>query len=157
MKQKTMHKNFLQKAEDLLTSCQLRKTHPRLEILRALLQTNCPLTQEQIAERIGSRSPDKTTIYRTLMTLMQHNLVHQAYLKGRSRYFEPAGRCRADQCHPHFTCTSCGKTHCFYDAEIPAVRNIPAGFLVRHSQLRLEGLCANCQNDSACQPDPDNS
>jgi Fur family ferric uptake transcriptional regulator len=144
-----MSKDILHKVEELLESCGLRKTHPRQEILSILLQTDQPLTQEQIAERIGPSAPDKTTIYRTLMTLAGRNLVHQAYLKDRTRHFELAHHCRADQCHPHFTCTDCGRTHCFHDAVIPAVKNIPAGFLVQHRQLRLEGICADCRKLSA--------
>jgi Fur family ferric uptake transcriptional regulator len=146
-----MNKTPLQKASDLLDSCRLRKTQPRQEILSILLQADHPLTQEQIADRIGSQAPDKTTIYRTLMALIRHNLVHQAYLRDRTRHFELAHHCQADQCHPHFTCTDCGQTHCLYDTVIPAVKNIPDGFLVQHRQLRLEGICADCRTHSGKQ------
>ncbi len=143
-----MNNGMHPKALALINSCGLRRTRPRLTILSALLMADSPQTQDQIAEQLGVAAPDKTTIYRTLMTLIRHNLVHQAYLKNRTRHFELAHHCRADQCHPHFTCTECGQTHCFHDVEIPPVRNIPAGFLVRHRQLRLEGICAACRKKS---------
>lgn len=143
-----MPKEMEQKAAALLRSCGLKKTRPRVAILSVLLKADGPRTQEQLSYRLGAGAPNKTTIYRTLMLLLEHNLIHQAYIKGRSRYFEPAHHCRADQCHPHFTCTQCGQTHCFYDAVIPAVQNIPAGFQVHHRQLRLEGICKFCRSDS---------
>lgn len=140
-----MNKDIFEKAVVLLKSCGLRKTQPRAVILSVLLEADSPLTQDQIAERIGSTAPDKTTIYRTLMILVKNNLIHQAYIQNRSRHYEPAHHCRADQCHPHFTCTDCGRTHCFHETMIPDVKNIPFGYVVQHRQLRLEGICADCR------------
>ena len=140
-----MNKEPVERAAALLKSCGLRKTQPRVVILSALLEADGPLTQDQIAERIGKTAPDKTTIYRTLMILVEHNLIHQAYIQGRSRYFEPAHHCRADQCHPHFTCMQCHETRCLTDTHPPLVQNLPAGFQIHRQQIRIEGICADCR------------
>ena len=66
-----MNQKVFNKASALLDSCQLRKTQPRLMILSVLLEADGPLTQDQIAEQLGDTAPDKTTIYRTLMKLVQ--------------------------------------------------------------------------------------
>ena len=141
--------NLHKKAANLLVSCGLKKTGPRLAILAVLLEADKPMTQEQIAERLDPAAPDKTTIYRSLMKLVEHNLVHLAYIQERAGYFETAHHCRADQCHPHFTCVQCHETHCLHETLIPDVKNIPSGFIVQHRQLRLEGICADCQKLSA--------
>ena len=140
-----MNSKRYDKASILLNSCGLRKTIPRLEILSVLLEQDGPLTQEQIAGRIGKTAPDKTTIYRSLVKLTEHNLVHQAYIHNRTRYFETAHHCRANRCHPHFTCILCNKTHCLTNAHAPGVKDLPAGFQIHRQQTRLEGICADCQ------------
>jgi Fur family ferric uptake transcriptional regulator len=136
----------LQNAADLLERCGLRKTQPRLAILRVLLEADCPLTGEQIFARMDTTALDKATVYRTLLIFQKHNIIHNAYLKSRIRHFELAHHCKPDQCHPHFTCTDCGKTVCLYQTRVPPVENLPAGFLVQHCQTRLEGICADCRN-----------
>ncbi len=48
-----------QKAIELLNSAHLRQTQPRVAILNALLASGAPVTQEQIAEQIGTSAPNK--------------------------------------------------------------------------------------------------
>jgi len=118
---------------------QLRTTAPRVAVMRVLLEAGCPLTQHQIAERLGTASPNKTTIYRTLVSLMEANLAHKAFVQQRQWHFEPA-----HQCHPHFTCTRCQRTECLYDVAIPLVQ-LPEGLTMQRQQIRIEGICADCR------------
>ncbi|HOK65281.1 MAG TPA: transcriptional repressor [Anaerohalosphaeraceae bacterium] len=140
-----MTDEHLQKAAQLLDENGLRKTRPRLEILCVLLEADSPLTGEQVFERVTAGSVDKATVYRTLLLLLKHDIVHNAYLRNRIRHFELAHHCKPDRCHPHFTCRDCGRTVCLYQAIVPDVQNLPAGFLVLHRQTRLEGICADCR------------
>jgi Fur family ferric uptake transcriptional regulator len=142
-----VNEKYLQKAAKLLEDCGLRKTHPRLALLCVLFQTDYALTSEQIYEQLDC-STDKATVYRTLLVFLRHNIVHQAYIRDRRRHFELANYCKPDQCHPHFTCRSCGRTICLRQVVVPAVQNIPDGFLVLHRQIRLEGLCDECSGNS---------
>jgi len=132
------------KAVNLLHSAKLRQTEPRLAVLRALLEADNPLTQEQIADQIGSDAPNKTTIYRTLTHLVEKNLVHQAYLEDRTWHFELAHHCGEHQCHPHFTCRQCRKTQCLTGTQSPLVE-LPKGFVMQRQQIHIEGLCEKCQ------------
>ncbi len=132
------------KAIDLLHSAKLRQTEPRIAILRAMLNAGKPLTQEQIAEHIGQDAPNKTTIYRTLMQLVEKNMVHEAYIEERSQYFELAHHCGKVQCHPHFTCTDCQQTFCLTGVSAPLVE-MPNGFMMQRQQIRIEGICPECQ------------
>lgn len=133
-----------QKTLELLNSVHLRQTRPRAAILNVLLKAKTPLTQEQIAKRIGSAAPNKTTIYRTLMNLVEKNLVHKAYLQERTWHFELAHHCGRIQCHPHFTCTRCQQTQCLPEVGMPLVQ-LPRGYTVQRQQVRIEGVCRNCQ------------
>ena len=130
--------------EKLLNSARLKKTSPRIVILSVLSHTDMPLAVPQIAAKLGVSAPDKVTIYRTCRTLVKKGLVHKAYLHKRSCYFELASRCSESQCHPHFTCLDCGKTHCMPEIILPMAKSANKGFLISHQQVRLEGLCPRC-------------
>lgn len=133
-----------QKAVALLNSVNLRQTQPRVAILTVLLKAGAPLSQEQIAEQIGTASPNKTTIYRNLMSLVDKNLVHQAYLEERTRHYELAHHCGKHQCHPHFTCSACQRTECLPEVSMPLVE-LPDAYVMQRQQVRVEGICRECQ------------
>ncbi|MCE5184593.1 MAG: transcriptional repressor [Planctomycetaceae bacterium] len=128
---------------DLLRQAGLRLTAPRERILQSLLEAGAPLTQEQIAERLGASAPNKTTIYRTLMSLAGKGLVHRAYLGERTWHFEPAHHCSQHQCHPHFTCTRCRKTRCMTQVKAPLLA-LPKGYRLERQSIRIEGVCSAC-------------
>jgi Fur family ferric uptake transcriptional regulator len=132
------------KARQMLKSARLYRTAGRVSVLKALLRADKALTQEQIAGRMGKKRFDKVTIYRTLESLVKVGLVHKAYVEERARYFELAHNCSETQCHPHFTCTNCGRTNCLTDMTIPGLKKRHKGFLIQRQRTRLEGLCPTC-------------
>lgn len=133
-----------EKAVKLLFSAGLRQTEPRIAILETLLKASAPVTQEQIAEDIGPSAPNKTTIYRTLMNLVEKNLVHKAFLEERTWHFELAHHCGEHQCHPHFTCSVCQQTRCLPEVAMPLVQ-LPKGYVMDRQQVRVEGICSECR------------
>jgi Fur family ferric uptake transcriptional regulator len=139
-----MKANLDSKARKMLKAAKLYRTQSRLAILNVLMKAGGPLRQEQIAERFDEQRPDKVTIYRTLQSLLRTGLVHKAYLQERTWYFELAHKCSENQCHPHFTCTSCGDTHCLTEMSLPMAKSPHKGFVIRRQQVRLEGLCPAC-------------
>jgi len=96
----------------MLKAAKLYCTKVRIAILKVLIKANKPLSQGQIAQRSGKKHFDKVTIYRTLESLLKVGLVHKAFIEKRAWHFELADNCTESQCHPHFTCTNCGSTHC---------------------------------------------
>ena len=129
---------------DMLRTANLYRTKCRLAILDVLTNSTTPLNQEQIASRLGHKRFNKVSIYRTLASLLKVGLVHRAFMEKRAWHFELADNCTETQCHPHFTCTSCGSTHCLTEMPVPMVRTPYKGFVVHHQQVRLEGLCPAC-------------
>lgn len=128
----------------LLRQKKLRVTAPRAAILGTLLGAGSPLSESQIAARLGENAPDKTTIYRTLISLVEADLVHKAFVQHRQWYFEPAHHCTAHQCHPHFTCIRCQRTECLHHVTAPLV-HLPKGMTMTRQQIRIEGICAVCR------------
>jgi Fur family ferric uptake transcriptional regulator len=139
-----MKAETLKRIERLLSQSGFRKTRQRVDVLRVLLDAKRPLTQEQIARKLKTAAPNKVTIYRCLESFLRADLVHRAYIEGRSWHYESGERCTQLQCHPHFTCTKCGSTRCMVDSTIGMVKGLEQGFVVHRQQVRLEGLCPRC-------------
>ena len=131
-------------AKGMLKTAGLYCTKARVSVIRALLRVNRPVTQDQVTQRLDD-SFDRVTVYRTLDSLTKANLVHKVFLEERACHYELAHHCSKTQCHPHFTCSSCGQTHCLTDLDIPLAHSPHNGFLIRRQQVRLEGLCPTCQ------------
>jgi len=128
----------------ILKSASLYCTEGRVAVMEVLEAAKGPLTQEQIALRLGKKHLNKVTIYRILKAFSVAGLVHKAFIHKRSSYFELANNCTESQCHPHFTCTSCGQTQCLYGLSVPIINGLKRGFVIRRQQIRLEGLCPRC-------------
>jgi Fur family ferric uptake transcriptional regulator len=146
------------KARQVLKDASLYCTEARIAILQVLMQAARPLRQDQIAAQLARdptqrgisplgaplRALNKVTVYRTLESLIDVGLVHRAFTYKRAWYFELADHCTEHQCHPHFTCTNCGVTHCLTDILLPLAKVSQKGFVVNRQQVRLEGLCPAC-------------
>ncbi len=128
----------------LLRGARLYCTRSRVAIVKLLGRSRRPLSQGQIARKLGGGQYNKVTIYRTLESLANAGLVHKAFVQKRAWHFELSDHCTERQCHPHFTCTKCGKTHCFMGVSIPMAKRPPKGFVILRQQVRLEGLCPAC-------------
>ncbi len=127
----------------MLKNAGLYYTEARVAILEVLAKAKQPLSQDQISQGLSAK-PDKVTIYRTLTSLLKADLVHRAYVDERAAFYELATHCSKSQCHPHFTCTQCGRTHCLIDLKIPMAKSPHQGFLIHRQKVRLEGLCPAC-------------
>jgi len=131
-------------AQEMLKAAKLYSTRGRVAILKVLIKAGKPLSQDEIAGRSGKKHFDKVTIYRTLESLLKVGLVHKAFMDKRAWHFELAHNCSERQCHPHFTCTNCGNTHCLMGVSLPMVKSPHKGFVIQRQQVHLEGLCPAC-------------
>lgn len=139
-----MKSEIEQKIENLLSSANLRRTGPRAAVLSVLLGARKPQTAHQIAARLAPAGPNKVTIYRTLESFFSAGLVHKVFLQQRCWYFELSHNCTENQCHPHFTCTSCGDMHCLTEISLPMAKSPYEGFIISRQRIQLEGLCPKC-------------
>jgi len=131
-------------AQKMLKAARLYSTQGRVAILKVLIKAGRPLSQDEIAGLSGRKHFDKVTIYRTLESLLKVGLVHKAFIDKRAWHFELAHNCSERQCHPHFTCTNCGNTHCLTGVSLPLAKSPHKGFVIHRQQVHLEGLCPAC-------------
>lgn len=139
-----MSKTLDNECRQMLKQAHLYRTEARVAILKVLSEATGPLRQGQVAEQLLDKGRNKVTIYRTLESLVGAGLVHRAFLHQRAWYFELAHHCTNEQCHPHFSCTQCGKTYCLKELSLPMAPRHHKGFVIQHQQVRLEGLCPAC-------------
>ena len=139
-----MTPNLDEKARRMLSAASLYCTEGRIAIVKVLLETQRPVRQDEIADRLPGKPANKVTIYRTLDSLVSAGLVHRAFIQERAWHFELADHCSEQQCHPHFTCSNCGTTHCLTEFSVPMAPSSYKGFVIQHQQVRLEGLCPAC-------------
>lgn len=141
------------KFEDLalaaLREAGYRVTMPRVQVIRALGDTNRPLSANEIHARIrdvGGRI-DSVSVYRILSTLQAVGAVHRI---GVVDAFYACGL-RADHAHDteHFVCESCG---CVTEIDLPAATSSrvteeaqKVGFKPTEIRLEVLGLCEHCQ------------
>ncbi len=133
----------------MLRSANLRQTRARMAILHVLLGASRPQTADEIIASLGPAGPNKVTIYRVLECFLSAGLVHKAFLQNRTWHFELAHNCGEDQCHPHFSCTDCGATHCMMEISVPKAKNTYKGFLIHRQRVQLEGLCPKCSDGNS--------
>ncbi len=143
-----MRRKLKQNARELLESANLRRTEPRINILSILLGAAGTLTAEEIAVKLGRHAPNKVTIYRVLENFIEAGLVHKVFVRKKSWHFELSPNCTQQQCHPHFICTSCDKTHCLTEMTFPMAKSPYPGFVIHHQRVQLEGLCQKCSVSS---------
>jgi Fur family ferric uptake transcriptional regulator len=134
--------NFSKDKISLLKQAKLRCTPARINILNILLGSDSAISGRGIGNSLGNKY-DKTTIYRTLESFLQAGIVHKAFLQDKQWYFELAGRCQKQQCHPHFACRFCGKYFCLEGTNYPIIQ-IPQNFKLLRQKILIEGLCPDC-------------
>ncbi|MHC4336639.1 MAG: Fur family transcriptional regulator [Planctomycetota bacterium] len=139
-----MKKEEKSKPEKMLTRAKLRCTSGRVAILKVLVRARKPLTREEIASELDKKGLNKVTIYRALERFVHAGLVHRAFLHNRTWHFELSDNCTESQCHPHFTCTDCGSTHCLTEILLPMTKSPHKGFVIGRQRVQLEGLCPEC-------------
>lgn len=136
-----------EKTAKILKNANLRQTKQRQTVLKVLLESENPISQDQITTRLNGpakAAPNKVTVYRILECLRKKNIIHKAFTKNRTDFYELANNCSKTQCHPHFTCTKCHKTLCIKNAKIPIAEIADQGFQVKHQKVELEGICPEC-------------
>ena len=96
----------LQEFEEICRQKGLPVTTQRRVILEAVLQRDDHPTADQIYEAVQDRIPQlsRTTVYRTLDTLLELGVIRRVHLTGATGRFD--GKIRR---HHHLVCTQCNK------------------------------------------------
>ena len=123
----------------------VRPTAMRLLIYSFLAEKQIALSLGEIGN--GFEKADRTTIYRTIKTFEEKNVVHQIDDgTGITKYAlceEPCECNLETDLHLHFHCTNCNKTQCLTEEKIPHIK-LPLGFIATDASLVVKGICSSC-------------
>lgn len=127
----------------------LRVTHQRLEIFRELLRSHNHPSADMLYQRLRKRIPTLSldTLYRTLSTLEEANLITRLSTPSGVGRFEPNYR----PLHHHFICKRCG---CIMDVatrrreRLVESLAVPENCVVESARVELRGLCGPCRQTS---------
>ena len=131
-----------------LAKAGLRKTAPRLAVLKKLIEAKGPMSHSDMVEMLSPDGFDPTTIYRNLKDLADVGLVSRRDLGDHTWRYELTQNAGAHhgKAHPHFFCEECGSVACLDTSKV----NISAGPGAPRSigkggvEIQVKGLCDRC-------------
>jgi Fur family ferric uptake transcriptional regulator len=129
---------------DLLRENGFRVTKGRMEVLGLFFKAGRPLAQSQIMDMLRLKL-DRASVYRILNAFTGAGIIHMAYVDGRHRVYELPDNCGGMNCHPHFSCRSCGVTTCLANLKVSFKGALGKGFVVERQKVLIEGLCPACR------------
>ena len=127
----------------LLEEHGIKPTANRLLVLKALAESQRPVTMAELEDAIDSI--DKSGIFRTLTLFNEHHLLHQIDDGCEGVRYE---LCHAtgdvdDDRHVHFHCEVCHRTFCLEEIPVPTVA-LPDGFQAETVNFMVKGICPDC-------------
>jgi Fur family transcriptional regulator, peroxide stress response regulator len=120
-------------------------TMQRRVILEAVLQRSDHPTADQIFEAVQDRLPrlSRTTVYRTLDTLLEWGVIRRVHLTGVTGRFD--GKIER---HHHLVCVACGTILDLDDENLNLI-SLPKkklqGFKIDDFSVQFLGLCSSCR------------
>jgi Fur family transcriptional regulator, ferric uptake regulator len=134
----------IERIRTILKDAGLRCTQGRQDILKVLLDSDAPMSHEELCGCLRSVSINRVTVYRVLESFLKAGVVHRVEAGGRVWRFAVCGKMHRGHCHPHFICRECGRIECLNDCPMPEIpRRIPR-HTVEEQEVYLRGLCEEC-------------
>jgi len=125
----------------ILTDAGIKPSFHRLKIMEYLIEKKNHPTVDMIFQEISENIPtlSKTTIYNTLKTFNEFNLVQLITIEDNEVRYD------ADMSsHGHFKCTSCNNVYdIFFKDPAYEIKEIE-GHTIEEAQIYFKGMCKHC-------------
>lgn len=126
---------------------QTRNTKQKQLILDILKKTNCPMSINDIYQKIVNDIPNiaKSTIYRNIDSLLKQNLIDKYYISDNELFYQIKQNSHE---HNHYVICDCCK-HMFQLPLCPiheiedAVKK--EGFTISEHYIQISGICKDCK------------
>ncbi len=121
------------------------KVTPARKLILDVFSHDCkPINAEHIYEKLRGKNINQVTIYRTLATLENAEIIKKVDLHRDSAFYELVGHH-----HHHLICTKCGTTEGFEMCDIDEIskeilKKSPLFKSVNQHSLELFGICKPC-------------
>ena len=133
----------------LLQQHGIKPTSNRILVVKALADEEHPSSISDLENTI--LTIDKSGIFRSLMVLRKHHLVHSledgdGVVKYELCYSHDEDE--DDDIHVHFYCECCHRVFCLHDLPIPQVE-LPEGYAMTTINYMVKGICPECSRRTA--------
>lgn len=132
--------------DEQLNKRNIKPTAMRELVLKVLIEQTTAISLAEIEQKFTKA--DRVTLYRTLKTFEENNLIHHIDDgTGSIKYAlcTETCECQPQDLHVHFVCSRCNQTYCLNEIPIPTV-NLPVNFNLESINMVVKGVCANCRN-----------
>ena len=132
----------------------MRKTSQRDALVKIIFEKDDHFTIEELYDRVRkTRSKvSRATIYRTVLLLVEANLLHEIDLGEDVRTYDPNFNDRPS--HNHMICNDCGKVIEFEDEHIELLNDCLTrrmGFRPLSQSVRIEASCEELRSKGMCK------
>jgi len=132
-------------AVEILQNHQLKKTSPRIAIIKALQDSSIPLSENEVKDKLGELY-DRITFYRSVQTLMEAGIIHRIVadnitVKYALNSCDKGHKHQTD--HIHFFCQHCTLLVCLDEVKTQEY-SLPKGFTAQECDVIIKGLCNKC-------------
>lgn len=129
---------------EILKRSKLKVTKARVKVLESLSSSGEPLTVPDIQKKIGDKSINEVTIYRTIESLLKNHIIGRVDLRQDAIYYELIG-----SHHHHIVCENCGVLEDFEACEVermlgPILKSSKLFSAIKDHSFELFGLCVMC-------------
>lgn len=132
--------------ETLLGGTGARRSGPRKRVLMFLLEQDRPLTRTEIQRGMDGKPLGGVTLYRVLVWLTEHGLIHRITCADQARRFRANGQASLQE-HAHFQCVCCGGVTCLPEISLPRQIAVPPGFTQSEADFLIQGTCPGCNGE----------
>ena len=130
-------------AANILKNRGLRVTKIRVAILEALGKSQQALPYGDLQKNLSRF--DRTTVYRTLLALMDKGLIHKALEENNESYYALYSDCTSNlhnHNHVHFKCNECSSVQCLHISKQVGL-SIPE-IVIDSIEITAKGTCSTC-------------
>lgn len=133
----------------ILINRSLRVTPCRVFVLKEFLKKGSHSFSELELEKRAKGNFDRVTIYRTLKTFIDSDILHKVmdddnHLK--YAYCRDHDHEKHNHDHVHFKCQNCNTTNCLDDVSI-AHLELPKGYVKKEINYLVIGICPECSGN----------
>lgn len=124
----------------------LRVTPHRKNIINIFIKSQHALSESDLEKQLATLC-DRTTIYRTLHTLSENDILHKLIdTDGSTKYVLNRETNQPHDEHIHFKCNECGTVECLENLSDQHLV-LPEGYKKLYTNFVVVGVCDHC-NDS---------
>ena len=131
--------------KDLLHSRALKATSARLNLLVEMQKYESAIPYSAIQEAF--KSIDRVTLYRTLVSLKEHGVIHKAFQENNETYYAICGsKCGKNDHHHdhiHFKCVKCKSVTC--EKPNRALKISIPNYEIHKVTIHIDGVCKLCK------------